>query len=100
MQKRSLIKRKKKTNLRKNEKEKDKYMIIKDKEVENKAIVINNKSYYENDLNDNMRNSLIALNTQRNNKVRLQIDVTNTDILIVHHSKIVDDELAKIKSID
>jgi len=100
MQKRSLIKRKKKTNLRKNEKEKDKYMIIKDKEVENKAIVINNKSYYENDLNDNMRNSLIALNTQRNNKVRLQIDVTNTDILIVHHSKIIDDELAKIKSID
>ena len=100
MQKRSLIKRKKKTNLRKNEKEKDKYMIIKDKEVENKAIVINNKSYYENDLNDNMRNSLIALNTQRTNKARLQIDVTNADILIIHHSKVVDDELAKIKSID
>ena len=29
-----------------------------------------------------MRNSLIALSTQRTNKARLQIDVNNADILI------------------
>ena len=47
-----------------------------------------------------MRNSLIALSTQRTNKARLQIDVNNAEILIVHHAKVVDDELSKIKSID
>ena len=47
-----------------------------------------------------MRNSLIALSTQKTNKARLEIDVNNCQILIDHHSKIVDEELAKIKSID
>ena len=75
-------------------------MIIENKKEENKSIVINDKKYYEKDLNENMRNSLIALSTQRTNKARLQIDVNNADILIVHHAKVVDDELAKIKSID
>jgi len=75
-------------------------MIIENKKEENKSIVINNKKYYEKDLNENMKNSLIALSTQRTNKARLQIDVNNADILIVHHAKVVDDELAKIKSID
>ena len=74
-------------------------MIINNKQEENKSIVINDKKYYEKDLNENMRNSLIALSTQRTNKARLQIDVNNADILITHHSKIVDDELAKIKPI-
>ena len=74
-------------------------MIIENKQEENKSIVINDKKYYEKDLNENMRNSLIALSTQRTNKARLQIDVNNADILITHHSKIVDDELAKIKPI-
>ena len=75
-------------------------MIIENKQEENKSIVINDKKYYEKDLNENMRNSLIALSTQRTNKARLEIDVNNADILIVHHAKVVDDELAKIKSID
>jgi hypothetical protein len=75
-------------------------MIIENKQEENKSIVINDKKYYEKDLNENMRNSLIALSTQRTNKARLQIDVNNADILIVHHAKVVDDELAKIQSID
>jgi hypothetical protein len=47
-----------------------------------------------------MRNSLIALSTQKTNKARLEIDVNNCQILIDHHGKIVDEELAKIKSID
>ena len=75
-------------------------MIINNKQEENKSIVINDKKYYEKDLNENMRNSLIALSTQSTNKARLQIDVNNAEILIVHHAKVVDDELSKIKSID
>jgi hypothetical protein len=71
-----------------------------DKQTENRTVVINNKKYYENDLNDTLRNSLIALGTQRNNKVRLAVDLNNCDILINHHDKIVNEELAKIKSID
>ena len=46
-----------------------------------------------------MRNSLIALSTQKTNRARLEIDLNNCEILIQHHSKIVDDELAKIKPI-
>ena len=75
-------------------------MIIKNKQEENRTITINNKKYYEKDLNENMRNSLIALSTQKTNKARLEIDVNNAQILIDHHGKIVDEELAKIKSID
>lgn len=75
-------------------------MILNNKKEENRSIVINGKSYYEKDLNENMRNSLIALSTQKTNKARLEIDVNNAQILIDHHAKIVDDELAKIKSID
>ena len=75
-------------------------MILNNKKEENRSIVINGKSYYEKDLNENMRNSLIALSTQKTNKARLEIDVNNAQILIDHHGKIVDEELAKIKSID
>jgi hypothetical protein len=75
-------------------------MIIKNKQEENRTITINDKKYYEKDLNENMRNSLIALSTQKTNKARLEIDVNNAQILIDHHGKIVDEELAKIKSID
>ena len=74
-------------------------MIIKNKQEENRTITINDKKYYEKDLNENMRNSLIALSTQKTNKARLQIDVNNAEILILHHGKIVDEELAKIKPI-
>ncbi len=87
-------------NLKKEEKEEDKYMIIEKKETENRTVIVNDKKYYENDLNDNERNSLIALSTQKNNKVRLAIDLNNCEILINHHGKLVDEELAKIKSID
>ena len=45
-------------------------MIINNKQEENKSIVINDKKYYEKDLNENMRNSLIALSTQRTNKAK------------------------------
>jgi len=75
-------------------------MILNNKKEENRSIVINGKSYYEKDLNENMRNSLIALSTQKTNKARLEIDINNCQILIDHHGKIVDEELAKIKSID
>lgn len=75
-------------------------MIIQNKQEENRTITINDKKYYEKDLNENIRNSLIALSTQRTNKARLEIDVNNAQILIDHHGKIVDEELAKIKSID
>lgn len=75
-------------------------MIIKNKQEENRTITINDKKYYEKDLNENMRNSLIALSTQKTNKARLEIDVNNCQILIDYHGKIVDEELAKIKSID
>lgn len=75
-------------------------MIIQNKQEENRAITINDKKYYEKDLNDEVRNSLIALTTQRNNKVRLAVDLNNCEILINHHDKIVKEELAKIKSID
>jgi len=75
-------------------------MIIKNKQEENRTITINDKKYYEKDLNENMRNSLIALSTQKTNKARLEIDVNNAQILIDHHGKTVDEELAKIKSID
>jgi hypothetical protein len=75
-------------------------MIIQNKQEENRTITINDKKYYEKDLNENMRNSLIALSTQKTNKARLEIDVNNAQILIDHHGKIVDEELAKIKSID
>ena len=74
-------------------------MIIKNKQEENRTITINDKKYYEKDLNENMRNSLIALSTQKTNKARLQIDVNNAELLILHHGKIVDEELAKIKPI-
>ena len=80
-------------------KEEDK-MILNNKKEENRTITINNKNYYENELNETMRNSLIALSTHKTNKARLQIDVNNAEILILHHVKIVDEELAKIKSID
>ena len=75
-------------------------MILNNKKEENRTITINNKNYYENELNETMRNSLIALSTQKNNKVRLAIDLNNCEILINHHGKLVDEELAKIKSID
>lgn len=74
-------------------------MILNNKKEENRAIVINGKNYYENELNQTMRNSLIALSTQKTNRARLEIDLNNCEILIQHHSKIVDDELAKIKPI-
>ncbi len=74
-------------------------MILNNKKEENRTITINNKNYYENELNETMRNSLIALSTQKTNKARLQIDVNNAEILILHHGKIVDEELAKIKPI-
>lgn len=74
-------------------------MILNDKKEENRTVTINNNNYYENEINETMRNSLISLSTQRTNKARLQIDVNNADILIIHHAKVVDDELAKIKPI-
>lgn len=75
-------------------------MIIKNKQEENRTITINDKKYYEKDLNEKMRNSLISLSSQKNNKLKLEIDINNCEILINYHSKIVDEELAKIKSID
>jgi hypothetical protein len=85
-------------NLKRKEKEEDN-MILNNKKEENRTITINNKNYYENELNETMRNSLIALSTQKTNKARLQIDVNNAEILILHHGKIVDEELAKIRPI-
>lgn len=75
-------------------------MIIQNKKEENRTITIYDKTYYEKDLNENLRNSLIALSTQKSNKARLEIDVNNCEILISYHNKIVNDELAKVKSID
>lgn len=75
-------------------------MIIQNKQEENRTITINDKKYYEKDLNEKMRNSLISLSSQKNNKLKLEIDINNCEILINYHSKIVDEELAKIKSID
>lgn len=40
-------------------------MILNNKKEENRTITINNKNYYENELNETMRNSLIALSTQK-----------------------------------
>ncbi len=75
-------------------------MIIQNKQEENRTITINDKKYYEKDLNEKIRNSLISLSSQKNNKLKLEIDINNCEILINYHSKIVDEELAKIKSID
>ena len=42
-------------------------MILNDKKEENRTVTINNNNYYENEINETMRNSLISLSTQRTN---------------------------------
>jgi small-conductance mechanosensitive channel len=74
-------------------------MIENKKEEEVKTITLNDKVYNEKDLNEELRNSIISFNTQKNNKQRLNIDIKNCQVLIDHHSKIIDKEIAKLKPI-
>lgn len=74
--------------------------MVDNKKEEVKTIVLNNKKYNEKDINEKLTNSIISLNTQKNNKQRLNIDIKNCQVLIDYHTKIVDEELAKLKPID
>ena len=64
------------------------------------AIKIKGKEYDEKKLTDQAKAWLAIMRDLQTNKVRLAIDLNNCEILINHHGKLVDEELAKIKSID
>ena len=57
------------------------------------AITINGKEYDENDLSDEVKNSIIQVQNANNAIARLQSEILNHQILSQHHSKNIQDNL-------
>ena len=57
------------------------------------AITINGKEYDENDLSDEVKNSILQVQNSNNAVARLKAEILNHQILSQHHSKVVQDNL-------
>ena len=57
------------------------------------AITINGKEYDENDLSNDVKNSILQVQNSNNAVIRLKAEILNHQILVQHHSKNVQDNL-------
>ena len=57
------------------------------------AITINGKEYDETTLDNNVKNSILQVQSSNQAIVRLQAEILNHQILSQHHSKVVQDGL-------
>jgi hypothetical protein len=57
------------------------------------AITIDGKEYDENDLSNNVKNSIAQVQNSNNRIAQLQSEVLNQQILVQHHSKYIQDNL-------
>ena len=57
------------------------------------AITINGKEYDENDLSDEVKNSILQVQNSNNAVARLKAEILNHQILAQHHSKNIQDNL-------
>ena len=57
------------------------------------AITIDNKEYDENDLDNNVKNSILQVQNSNQQIAQLQAEVLNHQIIAQHHSKFIKDNL-------
>ena len=57
------------------------------------AITIDGKEYDENDLDNNVKNSIVQVQNANNNIVNLQADLLNNQIIAQHHSNFIKENL-------
>ena len=57
------------------------------------AITINGKEYDENDLSDDVKNSILQVQNSNQSIARLKAEIVNHQILSQHHSKNIQDNL-------
>ena len=57
------------------------------------AITIDGKEYDENDLDNNVKNSIVQVQNANNAIAQLQAETLNHQILVQHHSKFIKDNL-------
>ena len=57
------------------------------------AITINGKEYDENDLSNDVKNSILQVQNSNNAVIRLKAEILNHQILSQHHSKNIQENL-------